>query len=176
MYLNRNGNEAGHELGHLLGLSDRNVRFLFFDNTGRLHDMGAVALFMKDDFSRNNLMGRAGTVLTQRQLSYVFEHKTEPSHNTPIIITNSQTRISDNDFIKMNGLRAVLGNVNTKNNFYFTNRDLGNVRLINGHHFTYDLGARYTPKKIGTTHQKVFHGTNQHIKNDNYKLILFFSR
>ncbi len=170
--------EAGHELGHLLGLSDRNVRFFVLDGFRRLHDIGAMALYMKKDFSRSNLMGRNGSFLTQKQLSYVFEHKKEPRHIAPIVITwqTNNFNISDSNFAKIEGLRVVVGNVNSKGEFYPTNKNLGNARLIMGTHFTFDLGSSITPKNETNIHKEAFHESSRSTKIINNDLMRFFKQ
>jgi RHS repeat-associated protein len=96
MYHNKNAEEAAHEFGHIMGLSDRYANVMQYDPYVKdigytLSDAGFVPLVLKGEKDYNpltNLMSGAGTSLTQKQLSIVFNNRrTEKSHSTPVVLT-----------------------------------------------------------------------------------------
>jgi len=180
MYYDNQGVDAGHEFGHLLGLSDRYIRLLRYygDENKNLIDAGSISLYLKDNQGAPNMYGGSGnsTTLTNEQLSIVFSNRKERTYRTPVIIVDIYYYIPEGSVAKVKGSKVILGRVNSHGNFYEQN-SVGSASSHLGAVTTEGLGKR-TEKGFWTANKALFRsisGQKERVQSNKEK-VRFFAR
>ena len=178
MYYDNQGVDAGHEFGHLLGLSDRYIRLLRYDENKNLIDAGSISLYLKDSQGAPNMYGGSGnsTTLTNEQLSIVFSNRKERTYYTPVIIADINRNIPEDWVAKVKGSKVTLGRVNKHGDFYGEN-EVGSASSHLGIVTTKGLGKRID-KSRWSANEALFRsipGERKRVK-DNKELVRFHAR
>ncbi len=101
-YLSNGGSEAGHEFGHMLGLTDRYFNGVISNVTSFNNSTASVGRFTipvagikEDDYDyQNNLMSGPGTPnLTEKQLNIAFNRNRNEKKHAKFAVIHSQTVI-----------------------------------------------------------------------------------
>lgn len=106
MYLSGGGNEAAHEFGHMLGLSDRYFEGVtanvssFNNQTANISRYTIPIAGIKDNgyIYNNNLMSNGGSGLTQRQLNIAFNRNRFERTYAKFSIVHSSTVLSSRNY------------------------------------------------------------------------------
>jgi RHS repeat-associated protein len=112
MYLSRNGSDAGHEFGHLLGLQDRYAEGIGYNGDNSTIQRSTVplvlpALAASSGYNyQNNLYAGTGAGLTNNQLGYVYNNNNERPFLKVGIMTELGSRSLMFDGVDVTGSKA----------------------------------------------------------------------